>query len=86
MKIGLLVNPTAGRRRAARFHAGLAGAVRRAGHLVVDLSGPDAASARVNARTHLQGLDAVIVMGGDGAVQLGLNVVAETGVPLGIIP
>ncbi|HHW83953.1 MAG TPA: diacylglycerol kinase family lipid kinase, partial [Actinomycetales bacterium] len=86
MKIGLLVNPTAGRQRAARYHMGLAGVLRRAGHLVVDLSGPDAESARVNARRHLAGLDAVIVMGGDGAVQLGLNVVATSGVPLGIVP
>lgn len=86
MKIGLLVNPTAGRSRAARYHAGLAAEVRRAGHLVVDLTGPDAASAQVNARAHLEGLDAVIVMGGDGAVQLALNVVAGTGIPIGIVP
>nr|NLD40973.1 diacylglycerol kinase family lipid kinase [Actinomycetales bacterium] len=86
MKIGLLVNPTAGRRRAARYHAGLAGAVRRAGHLVVDLTGPDAASAQANASAHLRGLGALIVMGGDGAVQLALNVVAGTGIPLGIVP
>lgn len=86
MRIGLLVNPTAGRARAARYHQGLAGVLRRSGHLVVDLTGPDAESARVNAIHHRDELDAVIVMGGDGAVQLALNVVAGTGIPLGIIP
>ncbi len=30
--------------------------------------------------------DAVVVMGGDGMVHLGLNACAETGVPLGVIP
>lgn len=32
------------------------------------------------------GLDALIVVGGDGMVHLGLDVVAATGVPLGIVP
>ncbi|HZK05212.1 MAG TPA: diacylglycerol kinase family protein [Actinomycetaceae bacterium] len=86
MRIGLLVNPSAGRTRAARYHAGIAGVLRKAGHLVVDLTGPDAQSARVNARAHLGEMDALIVMGGDGAVQLALNVVAGTAIPLGIVP
>lgn len=86
MRVGLLVNPTAGRERAARYHQGLAGVLRRTGHQIIDLTGPDAASAHANARNKLDELDAVIVMGGDGSVQLGLNVVAETDTPLGIIP
>lgn len=32
------------------------------------------------------GVDAVIVHGGDGAVQIGFNLVAGTGIPLGIVP
>lgn len=86
MRTGLLVNPTAGRRRAAGHHLAVAEALKDAGHRVVDLTGPDAETARANARAHRSELDALVVLGGDGVVQLGANVVAESEVPLGIIP
>lgn len=86
MRLGLLVNPTAGLDRGARYHAGAAHVLHGAGHSIVDLTGPDAASARENARANLAGLGALVVVGGDGSVQLGVNVVAGTSVPLGIIP
>lgn len=86
MRTGLLVNPTAGRRRAAGHHLAVANALKAAGHLVVDLTGPDASTARANARAHLGELDALVVVGGDGVVQLGASVVAGTDIPLGIVP
>ena len=46
MRTGLLVNPTAGRRRAAGHHLAVAEALKDAGHRVVDLTGPDAETAR----------------------------------------
>nr|KEP23221.1 diacylglycerol kinase [Georgenia sp. SUBG003] len=84
--MGLVLNPTSGRGRGAKVRdrvvAGLAGA----GLDAVDLSGTDLAAAVSRARAGLaQGLDALVVVGGDGMVHLGANVVAGTGVPLGVV-
>lgn len=81
-----MVNPTAGRQRAARFHSGVARQLLHHGHAVVDLTAHDAATALGNARREVAELGALVVVGGDGAVQLGLNAVAGTDVPLGVIP
>lgn len=86
MRIGLLVNPTAGRNKAGEHHEGLRGVLTRLGHEIVDYTGLDAAHAQRRLSTLAPDLDAFIVMGGDGAVQLAVNAVAETGIPLGIIP
>ncbi len=86
MRIGLVVNPTAGRERAARFHSGIARQLTHHGHAVADLSAHDAATVLANARVEVADLDALVVVGGDGVVQLGLNAVAGTAVPLGVIP
>jgi len=84
--IGLVVNPTAGhgRGRAAgrTAHAGLVAA----GHEVSDLSGPTLAQATDAARAAaVRGLDALVVVGGDGMTHLGANVVAGTDLPLGVV-
>lgn len=84
--LGLVVNPTSGHGRGhaagMQAHAGLVGA----GHEVVDLSAPTLARATDAARTaSLVGLDALVVVGGDGMTHLGVNVVAGTPVPLGIV-
>ena len=82
--VGLVVNPSAGSgegtavgRRAHRL-------LERAGHEVHDLSAPSLAQATDRAR-QAQGLDALVVVGGDGMVHLGVDVVAGTDVPLGIV-
>lgn len=85
--IGLVVNPTAGKGRGAdagrRAHELLA----RRGHDVTDLSAPTLAQASDRARAAaVAGLDALVVVGGDGMVHLGINVVAATGLALGIVP
>lgn len=85
-RIGLVVNPTAGRGRGGRAGAAAHGLLRAGGHDVVDLSGPSLAHATDRARAGvLDGLDALVVVGGDGMVHLGVNVVAGTGLPLGVV-
>ena len=86
MRLGFVCNPTAGHGRAARArqHAltGLAGP----GRQIIDLSGRDYAEAQALSRAALaDGLDALVVVGGDGIVHLGANVLSGTGVPLGIV-
>jgi diacylglycerol kinase (ATP) len=84
--IALLVNPTSGLGRGAKLGAAVSAQLRDAGLKVEDVSGPDAARARDNARAAVEsGVDALVVVGGDGMVHLGANVVAGTTVPLGIV-
>ncbi|GAB3083418.1 YegS/Rv2252/BmrU family lipid kinase [Isoptericola nanjingensis] len=86
----MVVNPTAGKGRAAYAGEGVLAGLRRAGHDVVDLSGrhADAALARARAAVDAPGrpVDALVVVGGDGMVHLGAQAVAGTEVPLGIVP
>ena len=61
--------------------------LRALGHTVTALTEPDAESLIASARAAVAtGPDALIVVGGDGMVNLGANLVAGTEVPLGIIP
>lgn len=84
MKLGLLVNPTAGRGEATQLMSAFRHHL--SGHDIVDLSRPSYEQAATTARAALvAGLDALIVVGGDGMVHLGANVVAGTSVPLGIV-
>lgn len=86
-RVGLLTNPTAGRGRGALLGARAATALRAAGHEVVDLSGPDAASAAVHGRAAMAAgtIDVLTVVGGDGMVHLGTNLCASTDVPLAVV-
>lgn len=87
MRIALASNPSAGHGRHTDA-ASLArvGLVRR-GHdvLVVTGSTYDATREAATALLENHELDALVVVGGDGMVHLGLDVVALTGVPLGIV-
>ena len=85
--VGVIVNAAAGSRDVVptgrRVHA-LLGA---AGYTVVDVSGATLAQATDRARAAATaGLAGLVVVGGDGAVHLGVNVVAGTHLPLGIVP
>jgi diacylglycerol kinase (ATP) len=85
--IALLTNPTAGKGRGGKARAAVVERLRGAGLSVRDLSGRDAEEALDLARTAVQqGVEALVVLGGDGMVHLGVQAVAETGTPLGIIP
>ena len=84
--LGVVANPTAGRGRGAGAGARAVELLRRRGHHVEDLSASDLESASARARhASVRGLDALVVVGGDGMVNLGANVVAETDLPLGIV-
>jgi diacylglycerol kinase (ATP) len=84
--IALLVNPTSGLGRGGKLGAEVSAALRGLGLQVSDVSGDDAAQARARAAAAVaDGVDALVVVGGDGVVHLGANLVAGTGVPLGIV-
>ncbi len=85
--VALIVNPTAGKGRAARLVAAVAGRIREAGANVSILIGHDAEDAVTLARkAAADGASAVVALGGDGMVHLALNAVAGTDTPLGIVP
>jgi diacylglycerol kinase (ATP) len=85
--VALLVNPTAGKGRAAGMVARVTERLRAGGANVAILVGRDAEDASALARQAVSdGVDAVVALGGDGMVHLALNVVAGTSTPLGIIP
>lgn len=61
--------------------------LRAAGHTVVALDEANVELLRREAkRAVAAGADALVVVGGDGMVNLGINIVAQTGIPLGIVP
>ncbi|HEX3706830.1 MAG TPA: diacylglycerol kinase [Mycobacteriales bacterium] len=85
--VALVVNPSAGKGRAAKQVAAVAGRLRDGGASVSILVGSDAADAIVVTRKAVaDGVDALVALGGDGMVHLALNAVAGTDTPLGIIP
>jgi diacylglycerol kinase (ATP) len=84
--VAVLVNPTSGLGRGAKLGAAVIAQLRGAGVRVDDATGPDAAAATRNAREALNsGVQALVVVGGDGMVHLGANAVAGSSVPLGIV-
>ena len=85
--IALLTNPTAGKGRGGKARGAVLERLRGAGLSVRDLSGQDADEALDLARAAVaDGVDSLVVLGGDGMVHLGVQAVAGTGTPLGIIP
>ncbi len=84
--LGLVVNPAAGTGRTSAVGRRAHRLLERAGHDVRDLSAPTLRQATDRARAGATaGLDALVVVGGDGMVHLGVNAVAGTGVPLGVV-
>ncbi|GMA31273.1 diacylglycerol/lipid kinase family protein [Litorihabitans aurantiacus] len=92
-RIGLLVNPTAGRGRAAGVGRVALEQLRAAGHDVVDLTASDGGAAAGSAREFLLGGGtgddlALVAVGGDGVVNLAANAILAHAphVPLGLVP
>lgn len=90
-RVVLLVNPSSGAGRGAAVGDAALTRLRGLGHEVEQVVAPDAATAerlatRAVSRSGSDAVDALVVVGGDGVVHLGLNVVAGTGVPLGVVP
>jgi diacylglycerol kinase (ATP) len=83
----LLVNPTAGRGRAARLVDPVRSALRRAGLDVLTLAGRSAAESVALTRAAVaDGVAAVVAVGGDGLVHCAAQAVAGTGTALAVIP
>ena len=86
-EIALLVNPTSGKGRGARLCEPVAERLRAHGCRVDVVVGRDADEAFDQARNRVaKGVDALVAVGGDGLVNMALQVVAGTDTPLGIIP
>ena len=86
-EIALLTNPTSGKGKGARYREAALPRLRDAGLVVRNLEGRDADEALDLARASVaDGVEALVVCGGDGLVHLAAQVLAGTGVPLGIIP
>jgi len=87
VNVAVLANPTAGRGRNTGVLPLVLARLEAAGHAVARL----AASTREEALTAAKaavagGAEALVVVGGDGTVHLGLQAVAGTEVPFGIVP
>ena len=86
-EIALLTNPTAGKGRGAKFRDLALPRLREAGFVVRNLEGRDADEALDLARQCVaDGLESLVVCGGDGMVHIGAQAVATTPTNLGIIP
>ncbi len=86
-EIALLTNPTSGKGKGARHRDIALARLRESGFVVRNLQGRDADEALDLARGCVaDGVEALVVCGGDGLVHLGVQAVAGTGVPLGLIP
>ncbi len=86
-EIVFLTNPTAGKGKASRARDVAVPRLREAGLDVRSLAGSDADEALGLARKAVaDGVDALVVCGGDGMVHLAVQALAGTGTPLGIIP
>ncbi len=82
----MLTNPTAGKGRGARFRDAATERLRAAGVAVRALQGRDADEALDLAREAVSaGTEALVVVGGDGMVHIGVQAVAGTGTPLGLV-
>ena len=85
--IALLVNPTSGKGRGGRLLEPVADRLRRSGLDVDVVTGRDADEAFDRLRDRVAaGVDGVVAVGGDGLVNIALQVVAGTDVPLGVVP
>lgn len=85
--LALLVNPAAGRGAGRRLGDEAARLLRRGGHEVVECSGPTSERAGATASVALRnGCDTLVVVGGDGTVNLGANLCALTDTRLALVP
>jgi diacylglycerol kinase (ATP) len=85
--VALIVNPMAGKGRAAKVVAGVARRLRESGANVAILVGRNVSeTVELGRKAAASGVDAVVALGGDGTAHLALNAVAGSDTPLGIIP
>jgi diacylglycerol kinase (ATP) len=88
-EVAVLVSPIAGRGRARKLEEAVLGELRAGGlepRLLPATTGAEAEAAAAGAVAVAQGVAALVVVGGDGAVHAALQAVAGTTTPLGVIP
>jgi diacylglycerol kinase (ATP) len=85
-RVGLVVNPTSGKGRGKRYATTVAERLTQRGIRVRTIVGRDAVEALDLARGAVaEGIDGLVVLGGDGMVHLGVQAVAGSPLPLGIV-
>lgn len=86
-RIALVVNPTSGRGLGARIAPTVRDRFEAAGHTVDEYETRCAEDVgRISAEVIAAGADAVALVGGDGTIHLGAQVLAKSGMPFGIVP
>nr|WP_284329204.1 diacylglycerol kinase family protein [Demequina litorisediminis] len=83
--LGVVTNPAAASGRGAAPGAQALATLAAHGHQVIDLTRATWREARDAAQAVVSDLDALVVVGGDGMVHLGLQVCGERSLPLGIV-
>lgn len=83
--LGVITNPTSGSGRGQRWGSEALTLLAGAGHRILDLSRGSWAASYEAALKHRRDMDALVVVGGDGMVHLGLQVCAGRKLPLGIV-
>lgn len=85
--LAVAINPTASFGRGREVGPQVVAMLRGQGNVVHELVAPNLDVLRDEAAARLAaGADALVVVGGDGMVNLGVELTAGTGIPLGIIP
>ena len=86
-RVTVLTNPASGHGSAPHAAERAITQLHRRGVDVVAIAGRDSTHARQLVEGALErGMDALVVVGGDGIISLALQVLAQTGIPLGIVP
>ena len=86
LRLGLLINPSSGNGAGKIEGQKVLSELQRESE-VIDLSGNSLEQSAAKARQAItdQLIDGLVVVGGDGMSHLGVNLCAETGIPLGIV-
>ena len=86
-RVTVLTNPMAGHGNAPHAAERAVARFQQLGIDVIEIVGRDAAHAReLVGEAVARGTDALVVVGGDGVIRLAMQYLAQTDVPLGIIP
>jgi diacylglycerol kinase (ATP) len=88
MRVGLVINPTAGGNKGAMAGESVRAVIAASKHEVIDLSAEsyEAAKSAIKMAIANKAIDTLVLVGGDGMAHLGVNVCANTKVPMAIVP
>lgn len=87
LRIVVAINPQASFGTRKEVGPRVVAALEAAGHEAIPVTQPNGELLRRETiRAVESGVDALVVVGGDGMVSIGVNIVAGTGIPLGIVP